>query len=197
MAIYGNSALGEGSIKQVIGCKTNIGGFFFDAYLRLDHTRKTKITQHPVETGAAITDHAYVEPAELIIEVGMSDSCVSFIQGQFNQRYSRSVSAIDTLWKLQEQRIPMDVLTRLKLYKNMLIEVISVPDDWQTLNSLKATVTLREIIVAEVKTVTMNNGGASTSASPQKTATTNKGTQQVNKPNQSVLKQTSALLKGV
>lgn len=186
MAIYGSSALGKGDIKQVIGCKTNIGGFFFDAYIRLDHTRKTKITQHPVETGASITDHAYVEPAELIIEVGMSDACVSYIQGQFTQKYTRSVSAIDTLWKLQEQRIPMDVLTRLKLYKNMLIEVISVPDDWQTLNSLRATVTLREIIVAEVKTVAMNSK-ASSSASPQKTATTNKGTQQVSKPNQSIL----------
>ncbi|MDU5080227.1 phage baseplate protein [uncultured Tissierella sp.] len=195
MAVYENSPFGQGSIKQLIGCKTNIGGFFFDAYLRLDHTRKTKITQHPVETGAAITDHAYVEPAELIIEVGMSDACISFIQGQFNQKYTRSVSAIDTLWKLQEQRIPMDVLTRLKLYKNMLIEVISVPDDWQTLNGLRATVTLREIIVVGVKTVEMNSK-ASSSKSPQKTAATNKGTQQVTKPNQSVLKQTTNLLKG-
>lgn len=195
MAVYENSPFGQGSIKQLIGCKTNIGGFFFDAYLRLDHTRKTKITQHPVETGAAITDHAYIEPAELIIEVGMSDACISFIQGQFNQKYTRSVSAIDTLWKLQEQRIPMDVLTRLKLYKNMLIEVISVPDDWQTLNGLRATVTLREIIVVGVKTVEMNSK-ASSSKSPQKTAATNKGTQQVTKPNQSVLKQTTNLLKG-
>lgn len=196
MAVYGSSPFGQANIKQLIGCKTNIGGFFFDAYLRLDHTRKTKITQHPVETGAAITDHAYVEPAELIIEVGMSDVCVSFVEGQFNQKYSRSVSAIDTLWKLQEQRIPMDVLTRLKLYRNMLIEVISVPDDWQTLNGLKATVTLREIEVVQVKTVTMNSK-ASSSKSPQKTASTNKGTQQVTKPNQSVLKQTTNLLKGV
>lgn len=196
MAVYGSSPFGQGNIKQLIGCKTNIGGFFFDAYLRLDHTRKTKITQHPVETGAAITDHAYVEPAELIIEVGMSDACVSYIQGQFNQKYTRSVSAIDTLWKLQEQRIPMDVLTRLKLYRNMLIEVISVPDDWQTINGLKATVTLREIEVVQVKTVTMNSK-ASSSKNPQKTATTNKGTQQVTKPNQSVLKQTTNLLKGV
>lgn len=196
MAVYGSSPFGQGNIKQLIGCKTNIGGFFFDAYLRLDHTRKTKITQHPVETGAAITDHAYVEPAELIIEVGMSDACVSYVQGQFNQKYTRSVSAIDTLWKLQEQRIPMDVLTRLKLYRNMLIEVISVPDDWQTINGLKATVTLREIEVVQVKTVTMNSK-ASSSKNPQKTATTNKGTQQVTKPNQSVLKQTTNLLKGV
>lgn len=195
MAVYGRSPFSQESVKQLIGCKTNIGGFFFDAYLRLDHTRKTKITQHPVETGAAITDHAYVEPAELIIEIGMSDACVSFVQGQFNQKYSRSVSAIDVIWKLQEQRIPMDVLTRLKVYKNMLIEVVSVPDDWQSLNSLKATVTLREIKVVSVKTVTMNSS-PTTSTDPQKTATTNKGTQQVTQPNQSVLKQTSSLLKG-
>ena len=195
MAVYGRSPYVQDDIKQLIGCKTNIGGFFFDAYLRVDHNRKTKITQHPVETGASISDHAYVEPSELIMEIGMSDACVSFIQGQFNQRWSRSVSAIDTLWKLQEQRIPIDVLTRLKMYRNMLIEVVSVPDDFTNLNNLKATVTLREIKVVQVKTVALNSS-ATASASPQKTATTNKGTQQAVPVNRSILTSGFKMLKG-
>lgn len=182
MAVYGQSPHGQDDARHLVGVKTNIGGFFFDAYVRLDHTRKTKITEHPVETGSAITDHSYVEPAELIIEVGMSDACISYVAGQFTQKESRSVSAIDTLWDLQEKRIPMDVTTRLKLYRNMLIEVISVPDDWQTAKGLRASVTLREIRVVGVATRNMP------SSNPHKTDSTNRGTVQPEPENNSVLR---------
>lgn len=182
MATYGSSLLSQDPAKSDVLIKTSIGGFIFDAYIRLDHNRKTKITQHPVETGASITDHAYVEPAELIIEVGMSDACVSYIEGQFGTNESRSVAAFKILMDLQEKRIPMDVTTRLKHYKNMLIEAISVPDDWQMANGLKASVTLREIIVVGVKTTKMK------SSEPHKTGSTNMGTVQPEPVNESVLR---------
>ena len=79
--------------SQLIGIKTNIGGFFFDAFLKIDHNSRLKITDHPVEEGANIADHAYVEPQSLTMEVGMSDVCNSLIEGQFQQKYTRSVSA--------------------------------------------------------------------------------------------------------
>jgi len=162
-------------VSQLIGIKTNIGGYFFDAFLKLDHSSKLKITEHPVEEGANIADHAYVEPQSLTIEIGMSDACTGLVDGQFEQKYTRSVSAFDTLKTLQEQRIPLKVHTRLKTYENMLIETITVPDDYMTLYGLRATIGLREIIVAKTNTVTMPNR---TSSAPQKTGETQKGTVQ-------------------
>jgi len=156
------------SVAELVYVKTNIGGFFFDAFFNVDHTSKTKITSHPVQTGANITDHAYQEPDELSIEIGMSDCMQDIIQGQFGGGWSRSVTAYEVLREMQQQRIPMQILTRLKLYQNMMIETISAPDNLTTLYGLRATITFREIIVASVKTVKI-------SANPQVTDSTSKG----------------------
>jgi len=175
MAVYENSPYGDADIPQLIGVKTNIGGYFFDAFLKVDHNSSLRITDHPVEEGANITDHAYVEPKTLTMEIGMSDACISFINGQFTEKYTRSVSAFDVLVNLQEQRIPLKVHTRLKTYENMLIETITVPDDYMTQYGLRATVGLRQIIVVKTETVVIPNR---VSKKPHKTGETNRGTVQ-------------------
>jgi hypothetical protein len=168
-------------IKQLIYVKTNVGGWFFDAFLRMDHTSKLKITEHPVQTGAAITDHAFLEPTTLTMEIGMTDVAKSIIPDQFTGGWSRSVTAYQVLLELQRQRIPVQILTRLRLYKNMLIEVISVPDDYKTLYGLKVTVAFKEILVAQVTTVKI-------SQRPQVTDSTNRGVVEPVESNKSILK---------
>lgn len=155
-------------LQEAIYIKTNIGGFFFDAFLRIDHTRKLKITEHPIETGASIADHAFIEPLELVMEIGMSDTAASLIDGQFSEGPTRSTTAHAILVELQQNRIPMQVNTKFGVYQNMLIETIAAPEDYKTLYGLKATITLREVIVAKTKTVQI-------SARPQVTNSTNLG----------------------
>lgn len=181
MAVYGISPYSDADKPQLVGVKTNIGGYFFDAVLKVDHNSSLKISSHPVETGGNISDHAYMEPQSISMEIGMSDACVSYIDGQFEQRYTRSVSAYDTLKQLQRDRVKVDVLTRLELYKNMMIENITVSDDYASLFGLRATVMLTEIIMAKTKTVIIENVA---SKSPQITGSTNKGTVQPQKNSQ-------------
>jgi len=169
---YNQSPFTQDDIPQLIGIRTHIGGFFFDAYLKLDHERSLTITEHPVEEGASITDHAFVNPKGLSIEVGMSDVCVSLVEGQFAQRFSRSVSAYDTLERLLEERIPISLHTKLATYHNMLIENLTAPDDYQTRNGLRATAFFREVIVVRTDTATLPNR---TSRAPHATGATNRG----------------------
>ena len=172
MAIYGTSPFDRSDIPQLVGIKTNVGGYFFDAVLKFDHERSTTITDHPVEEGANITDHAYVNAKSLSMEIGMSDVCSSLIEGQFLTRSSRSVSAYDVLQRIQEARVPISINTRLAVYHNMLIENMTTPDDYLTQNGLKATVFFREIFVVRTSTATLPNR---TSRAPQKTGNTNRG----------------------
>lgn len=51
-----------------------IGGFFFDGIMRTEHVSRIRPTQYPVQTGVTMTDHAIIEPAELTIDVMMTDS---------------------------------------------------------------------------------------------------------------------------
>ena len=143
-------------------CKTNVGGYFFDGFMQVEHNIELQTTSNPVETGASVVDHAYVKPAELVMKVMMSDVHQSLVPGQFTGASFRSVNAWQVLRKLQSDRIPMSVFTRLGLYTNMLITKLTTTDTAETFRALSAEVTLREIPVARIKTVKISSADQTT-----------------------------------
>lgn len=164
--------LSANNIKSLVFAKTNIGGWFFDAYLKLNHTSRLTITDQPVQSGSSLTDNAYLQPRTLDMDVAMSDVATSLVSGQFNSGSSRSVNAYQILRQLQQLRVPIQVYTRLGTYENMLIEVLSAPDDFTTQYGLKCTVSLKEVLVAKVRTVKISarpvvSNSSSSSGSPQ------------------------------
>lgn len=192
MAIVNNSASRSYEAayqKTLVYAKTSIGGFIFDAYLKLEHTSQLKITEFPISTGSSITDHSFLQPQTLTIDIGMTDVAKSIIPGQFTGDASRSVAAFKLLQELQAARVPISIVTRLKKYENMLIETMTTPDDYTTVNALKATVVFKEILVVNVQTVKL-------SAKPQTTGSTNKGKAEVVKPNTSVIKSITNAITG-
>ena len=161
-------------------------GYFFDAIIREDHASTLRITEHPVQTGANIVDHAYQIPAHLTLEIGMSDAMDSLVLGQWSSEPStyisgKSVSAYKKLKELQKSRLPLIVQTRLERYENMLIENISSPVDNSTVFGLKATITFRQIITAMVREEKV-------SIRPQISKETPLGTQQPTAPTASIIK---------
>lgn len=156
--------------------------FIFDAIFSTDYLHKLSITDHPVQTGANISDHAYEEAAMLTFEIGMSDVMQSFTKGQFSDEATRSISAYHVLRELQSQRIPLTVVTKFGTYTNMMVETLAAPDDYTTNTALKATVALKQIFVVNVTTVKI-------SARPQKSEETNEGDQKVTEADQSLLHQ--------
>lgn len=169
--------------------KWPIGGVYFDGIMRTEHTSRIRPTQYPVQTGVTMTDHAVIEPAELTIEVMMSDchtmpfvanepildavyqamqsttmmfSNFMQVKNSADTAENRSVHAWAMLKKMQLSRIPITVETRLQTYENMLIEELSAPDDIKTLNVLKCTVRLREIIFAYVAETQVSARAAAT-----------------------------------
>lgn len=161
--------------------------YMFDAYFSINHESILSITEHPVQTGASISDHAFMEPRTVTFEIGMSDvmqDLSEYISGieSFNNgdSPSKSINAYKVLEKLQQDRIPMTVVTRLNTYNNMLISSLVVPDDKNTTYALRATVTLKEIIVAKVTTVKI-------SARSQITDSTNMGNQNPQPVDESIL----------
>lgn len=163
--------------NALLYCKTNLGGYFFDGFLSIDHEIETEITEHPVETGAAVVDHSYIKPKKLTMEIVVSDAHQSFIPGQFTGKTPRHVGAWNLLKQLQADRIPLSVYTKLGSYDNMLIKKISTTDDKDSYNALFATVELQEIPVVRVRTVRI-------SSAPQVTETTKLDEKQPTKTDQ-------------
>lgn len=143
-------------------CKTNIGGYFFDGYIDLSINSELEITSHPVESGASVADHAYLKPQEITMTVLMSDVHDSLVAGQFSGGWSRSVNAYNVLKKIQSDRITVSVLTRLGLFKNMILKSIIAEDSDIELFGLRARVTLVELPVARVRTVEISEADQTT-----------------------------------
>jgi hypothetical protein len=138
--------------------------YVFDAVIRASHRRTVRKTQHPVISGANISDHAYNEPAKLTLEIGMSDAMASFASsGAWVGWSTKSVSAWQILKGLQTSRALVMVQTRLDTYDNMLIEDCFTLDENKTLHGLRATIIFGEIITAGVLSVPASSARSQTS----------------------------------
>lgn len=127
--------------------------YVFDAIIRLAHRQQSVITLNPVQTGAAISDNAYIVPPKLVIEIGMSDAMQSYTVGQWADAPSRSVSAYQTLVGIQAELSPVQIVTRLRSYSNMMIADIQADDDSTTAHALKATISFEQILTAQAQIV--------------------------------------------
>lgn len=144
--------------------------FFFDAVFREDHDTELVATQHPVQDGAAICDHAYLKPSRVTLEIGMSDAMDSFVSGQYSDNKSKSISAYQKFREIQKLCVPIQLTTRLFSYSNMLIATIRTTDDRSTRFALKAFITFQQIIPAVISTKTVS---VPSSARPQDTDESN------------------------
>lgn len=159
-----------GTIGNIlISSGRSVGGIEFDVTVEETGRDTTFITNHPVERGAAISDHAFMMPAELELRVGCSDSVGGY------QGYSADVYA--ALLELQSAREPFEAVTGKRLYENMLVSAVEVTTNQESEHALFARIGLREVIIVDTQTT----GGISANAvSPQRTSgTTSKGEQQL------------------
>lgn len=163
----------EDLISPVIFQSRFIGPFVADVTVEETSVDELALTEHPVEIGAAITDHAYLRPAQVTIKAGWSNSSYSALG---NPVYVRSV--YEALRSLQQSRIPFSILTGKRLYQNMLVTKMLVTTDEKTENVLSVTLDCREVILVSTQTVSVSAAGSQTS--PENTApTTDRGALQL------------------
>jgi len=140
-----------------------LGSIFVDCTIEENHVDSLEITDHPVEQGPFITDHSFLRPAECTMYIGYTNSSkkAAADEGYVNRVYA-------SLLELQKSRIPFRVATGKRVYQNMLIKSMSVTNDEKTEAALFVTVSLRQIIIANVTTVKI--APKENQADPQKTA---------------------------
>jgi len=196
-----SAALQIGLQSILIKPKRSIGPLVAQVTLQEVHTDTLEITDHPVEQGASITDHAFKRPAELIITCAWSNSpdgngssalqsagiaaTVLGVQGANSatvltgalggglggaiDQTAAGIQALLTgnspnqvkgiyqqLLKLQEDRIPFDVITGKRSYVNMLIRSLQVTTDKTSENALQVVANLRQIILVSTKPLTQS-----------------------------------------
>ncbi|AHB77595.1 MULTISPECIES: phage baseplate protein [Pandoraea] len=119
-----------------------------------------QITEHPVEQGAAITDHAYKRQPDVVLKCGWSNADYAALLSSpvvdFDEFGSTTQSEyIDAVYsqllKLQESRVRFDAVTSRRKYSNVLLQGLRVVHDAKTSGALMLTATLRQIRIVQTK----------------------------------------------
>jgi hypothetical protein len=148
----------------------SIGGIIANVTVEELHLDRLEITDHPVEVGAVISDHAYVRPVSVTIHAGWSNG------SGMSETYA--VDTYNKLLALQQSRQPFLVLTGKRNYNNMLLESLEVRTTQETETSLMIQGNCRQVNI--VSTTTTNIGSPSNQSNPSSTnPTTNQGQQQL------------------
>lgn len=154
-----------------IAPKRSIGPIKADATVTESHSDELAITDHPVQQGAAITDHAFKIPASLVIRAGFSNSSE---QANGNEDYINKIYS--QFLQLQSDRTLIDVFTGRRTYKNMLVKSLAQETSEEFENAMILVIGLRQLVLVTTQTVTLP---AEVQKSPEKTGSViNTGTKQ-------------------
>lgn len=144
-------------------CNRKIGAIPVTVVTGEDHESEVTITQVPVEFGADITDHAYVEPKSVTIK--------GVIGPGFKGGSSSAAAGYQALVRYQESRVPFTLITGLAFYRNMLIQKISVPRNTDNASVLEFTATLQQVLIVgsgfAASTIGAISGGQAANLSAQ------------------------------
>lgn len=138
-----------------------IGVVIPDVVVSEKHSDSLEITEHPVEIGAAVNDHAYKRASEVTMECGFSGggSLLDLVDiSGIGLGIGRSPKEIyQELLDTQARRELIDVVTGKRTYNNMLIRAIEVTTDRTSENVLNCTLTLREVILSSTTQISVTD----------------------------------------
>lgn len=136
------------------------------------HEDEMVVTEHPVERGAPIADHAYKKPETLSVRFGWSDSSTLLNQAVSLSLLSGLNSITDVYEKLLEEMEKgtlFDVSTGKRRYTDMIITSLQVKTEEETETSLIVDITFQKVRLVTV-TETDGTTSADVQAQPQDTA---------------------------
>lgn len=129
------------TLKFLRGVQRKIGSINVNVVLTETTNDTLTITKQPVQQGASITDHAYKEPTVFSMQILFRDNLALSLSKIYEQ-----------LLALQVDRVPFEVVTPKRVYKNMLLGVLTQTTDKSTENCLAISVSFQEVIIVKVST---------------------------------------------
>lgn len=164
----------------------SLGGLTFTVTVSESEKATAKLTDYPVEDGSSYSDHVILAPREVTVQIGQS------VDGAESDPRDK----LDALRAVMEAREPVELYTGKSYYPAMVVTSISVTTDAKSETVLLASVTLREVRIAQTQAAPVP---VIRQKQPKKTAkSVKRGTQQaqeVSTPEQPAVKEQSGLKK--
>lgn len=112
------------------------------------HSASARVTDHPVERGASITDHVQLEARELRVTVFSSTTPLGL-----PAREGREREAFAELVAIRDARQLVDVTTSLETYRDMILYKIDTPRSVRDGQSISASLTFKQVVLTSTLAV--------------------------------------------
>lgn len=156
---------------EIAGSPAGASYFIADVTESEEHRDELFITEHPIQAGANISDHAYKRPAQVQLSLGWSNSKFT----NFDPYYINKVYI--GLLRFQSDRAPFALYTGKRVYYNMLISNLTVQTDAENEFVLRLQATCVQVFIVNTQTTSISTN-SNNQSNPQSTQpTTNNGTQ--------------------
>ena len=152
-----------------------------DLAIRERHSDRLGITAHPIQTGASITDHAFVMQPEFTLEFGWSNSSnagllddfvgtsvTDIFAGNLGEGYVKQVYS--KIIALQKTRQLCTVVTGKRSYVNVLIESVETYTDVDTAYSMIVSMNCKALQLVHVATTSTTSISQASQANPASTS---------------------------
>ena len=144
--------------------KASIGSVELDASISESHSGDVDVTDHPVESGAAISDHARAQPEKLTLEGIISNTPIAPFDEGAPPDQTRAGQAYADLLVLKDAGELISVVTALRTYEDMVLVSLNVPRDAATGNVLRFSASFKQVRVVNSQTVQITTAEDKTKA---------------------------------
>jgi hypothetical protein len=154
--------------KLLFNTKTQMGDLVIDATHSVNINYSNSITTHPIESGAFVSDHIYINPLEVSMDCSITDSSSNIISAvrdiagllngnilnnlanKFKGKGVKQIDAYQYLKDLVGSKSTITIVDKLDVFRDMAVLSISVPRTSETGDRLYFSITLRQIKYATV-----------------------------------------------
>lgn len=159
----------------------SIGGIEFDSVYTQEEVLAADVPEYPVEDGFTTSDNVSIKATVLTVVAIIANNPITWASRHGSS--SNRVGEIKRqLKKLFTTKRPVTYVSNGETWENMVVQGLKFPDDKESGDSIKATLTLKQITITEKQTalvtISFPRGGTSStnagSVSSKKSGTTGK-----------------------
>ena len=123
------------------------------------HSDQVTVTNHPVDTGADLSDHAIIQPTTVTCTFAWSDSSRainSALDGSILQGLETTKDVYEKLLALMRARQPLRLSTGKRAYENVIITALKTTSSVETESAAIIEITFQEVFMAQAQTVSLS-----------------------------------------
>jgi len=128
----------------------SLGGVEFDCTIKRERNYEADVPEYPVEDGFMVSDAVLKKPLTIELTAFISNMPVTWRAK--HKQTNRVKEVCDALIDLYMSGKPLRLVTPDKIYENMVITTLSIPDE-AYINAAEVTISLKQVTVTRAETV--------------------------------------------